>query len=77
MPLAVSNSRESPPAQTQAVPRLRVGKLCVAVQGASPAELFSRAESAINDSIFIEFRLDFLAKPPAAARPLAGTSRGL
>jgi len=66
MPLAVSSTRESLPAQAPALPRLRVGKLCVAVQGATPAELFSRAEAAINDSIFIELRLDFLAKPAAA-----------
>jgi 3-dehydroquinate dehydratase/shikimate dehydrogenase len=70
MPHAVSSTSESLSAQVPAVPRLRVGKLCVAVQGASPAELFSRAESAINDSIFIEFRLDFLAKPAAVSPEL-------
>jgi 3-dehydroquinate dehydratase/shikimate dehydrogenase len=65
MPLAVSSTPEMKPAQAPVAPRLRVGKLCVAVQGAGPAEMFSRAESAIKDSIFIELRLDSLAKPAA------------
>ncbi len=54
------------PAQPVAVPRLRMSKLCIAVQGATPAELFAQAEIARKDSVFIEFRLDFLAKPAAA-----------
>ena len=70
MPIAVSSTSESLPAQALALPRLRVGKLCVAVQGVSPAELISRAESAINDSIFIELRLDFLARPAAVFHEL-------
>jgi 3-dehydroquinate dehydratase/shikimate dehydrogenase len=49
-----------------APPRLRVGKLCVAVQGALPPELFERAEAALADSKFLELRLDALAKPAAA-----------
>jgi 3-dehydroquinate dehydratase / shikimate dehydrogenase len=65
MPLAVSSSTDSLSAPAPAVPRLRVGKLCIAVQGTTPAELFSRAEVAIKDSIFIELRLDFLTKPAA------------
>ena len=44
---------------------MRIGKLCISVQGATPAELISRAEAALKDSVFIEFRLDFLPKPPA------------
>jgi 3-dehydroquinate dehydratase/shikimate dehydrogenase len=66
MSLAASSTPESSLAAAPAAPRLRVGKLCIAVQGASQAELFSRAESALNDSIFIEFRLDSLSKPAAA-----------
>ena len=46
MPLAVSSTVDSLPAPAPAVPRLRVGKLCIAVQGATPAELFSRADAA-------------------------------
>jgi 3-dehydroquinate dehydratase/shikimate dehydrogenase len=49
-----------------AAPRLRLPKLCVAVQGSSPAELIQRAEAAIRDVRFIEFRLDALPKPAAA-----------
>jgi 3-dehydroquinate dehydratase/shikimate dehydrogenase len=48
------------------VPRLRVGKVCVAVQGTSPAELLSRAESALSDVRFLELRFDSLAKPAPA-----------
>ena len=66
MPLAVSSPTATLPATPPAAPRLRVGKLCIAVQGASAAELFSRAESAIKESIFIELRLDWLEKPGAA-----------
>jgi 3-dehydroquinate dehydratase/shikimate dehydrogenase len=44
--------------------------VCIAVQGTTPAELFSRAESAIKDSIFIELRLDLLSKPAAALTEL-------
>ena len=43
--------------------RLRVGKLCVAIQASSPAELVERAEAALGDSKFLEFRLDWLSKP--------------
>jgi 3-dehydroquinate dehydratase / shikimate dehydrogenase len=49
-----------------AVPRLRLPKLCVSLGGATPAELFGRAEDAIKDARFLEFRLDALAKPAAA-----------
>ena len=53
-----------PPAPSP--PRLRLGKLCVALQGKTPAELFSRAEAALRDCRFFEFRLDLLPKPAAA-----------
>ncbi|MGP8175857.1 MAG: shikimate dehydrogenase [Terracidiphilus sp.] len=49
-----------------AAPRLRVDKLCVAIQAASAAEMMERAEAALKDSKFLEFRLDSLAKPAAA-----------
>jgi 3-dehydroquinate dehydratase/shikimate dehydrogenase len=54
------------PAPAPAGARLRVAKLCVAIQGGTPAEMFSRAEAALKDARFIEFRLDTLAKPAAA-----------
>ena len=47
-------------------PQLRVGKLCVAIVASSPAEMFERAEAALKDAKFLEFRLDSLAKPAAA-----------
>jgi 3-dehydroquinate dehydratase/shikimate dehydrogenase len=58
-----SSSYTAPPAF---VPRLRVGKLCVAIQGATPAELIERAQAALADSRFLEFRLDSCPKPLAA-----------
>src|ERR1700733_3600909 len=65
MPIAVSNQIEPPAAPPVALPRMRIGKLCISVQAATPAELISRAEAALKDSVFIEFRLDYLPKPPA------------
>jgi len=62
MPHATALAPAPPPAS----PRPRVGKLCIAIQGGTPAELVDRAESALNDSRFFEFRLDSLAKPAGA-----------
>src|SRR3954463_5588421 len=47
-------------------PRLRLGKLCVAIQGGSPAELMDRAEAACKDFKFLELRLDSVSKPANA-----------
>jgi 3-dehydroquinate dehydratase/shikimate dehydrogenase len=66
MPHAVSSPPVPQLAQPVAVPRVRMSKLCIAVQGATPAELFAQAEVARKESVFIELRLDFLAKPAAA-----------
>ncbi len=52
----------SPPA----VARPRLGKLCVAIRGETPAELWQRAAALGEESRFVEFRLDSLAKPAAA-----------
>jgi 3-dehydroquinate dehydratase / shikimate dehydrogenase len=49
-----------------ASPRPRLGKLCVAIQAGSPAEMLERAESALKDSRFFEFRLDSLSKPTSS-----------
>lgn len=54
------------PPPAPASPRLRLGKLCVAIQAESPAEMSERAESVLKDATFLEFRLDSLAKPAAA-----------
>ena len=65
MPLAISSPVDAAAAPPAALPRMRVRKLCIAVQGATAAELISRTEAALKDSVFIEFRLDGLAKPAA------------
>jgi 3-dehydroquinate dehydratase / shikimate dehydrogenase len=54
------------PVSAAANPRLRVPRLCVAIQGSSPLELMERAKSALAESRFIELRLDSLPKPAAA-----------
>lgn len=55
----------APPITASAGPRLRLGKVCVAIKGGSPAELMERSELALKDSHFLEFRLDSLLKPLA------------
>ncbi len=47
-------------------PRLHLGKLCVALQARTPAEMVERAERALQEAKFLEFRLDFLPRPGAA-----------
>jgi 3-dehydroquinate dehydratase/shikimate dehydrogenase len=67
MPFFSSNTPSSVPAPP--TPRLRLsslGKLCVAIQAPSPEELIERAEAALADSRFLEFRLDSLPKPASA-----------
>jgi 3-dehydroquinate dehydratase / shikimate dehydrogenase len=46
--------------------RSRLGKVCVAIFGSSVSEMLERAKTALTDSAFLEFRLDYLAKPLAA-----------
>ena len=60
---ALNPAHSIPPAAT---PRPRLGKLCVAIPGGSPAEMLERAEAALRDSRFLEFRLDSCPKPAAA-----------
>jgi len=50
---------------------MRLGKLCVAIQAGSPTEMMERAEAALRDSKFLEFRLDWLPKPAAVLPQLA------
>ncbi len=67
MPFFSSNPPPSAPAPPS--PRLRLanlGKLCLAIQAVSPQELIERAEAALADSKFLEFRLDSLPKPASA-----------
>ncbi len=46
--------------------RSRIGKLCVAIIGTSPNEMIERATEVLKESTFLEFRLDYLAKPATA-----------
>jgi 3-dehydroquinate dehydratase/shikimate dehydrogenase len=64
MPTVTKNMPPTP--APPAGPRLRVPKLCVAIQAGSAAEMVERAGAALADAKFLEFRLDSLAKPAAA-----------
>ena len=46
----------------QSAPR-RHSKICIAIQAATPAEMLSRAQQALKDAKFLEFRLDSLNNP--------------
>jgi 3-dehydroquinate dehydratase/shikimate dehydrogenase len=46
--------------------RSRIGKVCVAIIGATVAEMVERADAAVKETNFLEFRLDYLDKPLAA-----------
>jgi 3-dehydroquinate dehydratase/shikimate dehydrogenase len=43
--------------------RSRIGKVCVAIAAASPAEMIEKAEETARENTFLEFRLDYLAQP--------------
>src|SRR6202007_1712216 len=45
---------------------LRLPRVCVAVTASEPAQLLEKAESVVRDNPFLEFRLDYLAKPGLA-----------
>src|ERR1700682_2931661 len=54
--------------------RSRVGRVCIALQGHTVAELLEHAEAAIAESQFLEFRLDSLEnldKPASAVAQIA------
>jgi 3-dehydroquinate dehydratase / shikimate dehydrogenase len=70
MPILASAPVESTLPSPAVLPRLRLPRLCVAVQGATPAELMTCAEAVLKDVRFLEFRLDLLAKPAAGIAPL-------
>jgi 3-dehydroquinate dehydratase / shikimate dehydrogenase len=44
----------------------RVGKVCIAITGSTPVEMLDRAAAAARENPFLEFRLDYMAKPLAA-----------
>ncbi len=64
--MTYTSSRPSDSLPTLAAPRLRVPRLCVAIQADTAAEMVERAAATLADSKFLEFRLDSLAKPAAA-----------
>ncbi|MFZ0304360.1 MAG: shikimate dehydrogenase [Terracidiphilus sp.] len=70
MPILTPFPVESAAAPLTGLPRLRLPRLCVAVQGATPAELMACAEGVLKEARFLEFRLDLLAKPVAGIGPL-------
>ena len=43
--------------------RSRLTKVCVAIIGATPAEMIEKATSVVKETPFLEFRLDYLEKP--------------
>ncbi len=43
--------------------RSRIGKVCVAITGSTPAEMIEKADEAARENPFLEFRLDYLPKP--------------
>lgn len=45
---------------------LRLPRVCVAVIGADPADMFEKAEALVRDNTFLEFRLDYLPRPALA-----------
>jgi len=46
--------------------RSRIGKVCVAIIGTTVAEMLERANVAVKETNFLEFRLDYLDKPALA-----------
>ncbi|MGB7188634.1 MAG: shikimate dehydrogenase [Acidobacteriaceae bacterium] len=46
--------------------RARIGKVCVAIIGSTPAEMVEKATEAVRENKFLEFRLDYLPNPLAA-----------
>jgi 3-dehydroquinate dehydratase/shikimate dehydrogenase len=53
------------PALTAHYIRSRIGKICVAITGATPADMLRNAEEIVRENHFVEFRLDYLANPVA------------
>jgi len=43
--------------------RSRIGKVCVPIIGATPAEMLEKATAVVKETPFLEFRLDYLEKP--------------
>ena len=63
---AIASWIKTLPSSKSSLLRSRLGKVCVAIIGDTPADLIEKASSAIKDTPFVEFRLDYLDKPAAA-----------
>jgi 3-dehydroquinate dehydratase / shikimate dehydrogenase len=59
----MSQTEQLAPPATPPRPRLQLGKVCVAIQAPTPAEMTARAEKALVDAKFLEFRFDALTRP--------------
>ena len=57
--------REAPAAFSPHYIRSRIGKICVAITGSTPADMLQNAEQIVRENHFVEFRLDYLASPAA------------
>jgi 3-dehydroquinate dehydratase / shikimate dehydrogenase len=55
--------RVNVPSVTPQFLRSRIGKVCVAIIGATPAEMLEKAAAVVKETPFLEFRLDYLEKP--------------
>src|SRR5277367_3907258 len=55
--------RVNVPSVTPQFLRSRIGKVCVAIIGATPAEMLEKATAVVKETPFLEFRLDYLEKP--------------
>jgi 3-dehydroquinate dehydratase/shikimate dehydrogenase len=55
--------RSNVPTAAFQILRSRISKVCVAIIGATPAEMIDKATSVVKETPFLEFRLDYLDKP--------------
>ncbi len=62
----MTDTAQSAPVAPSVRLRPHLGKVCVAIQAPTPAEMISRAEKALADAKFLEFRLDSLRRPVPA-----------
>ena len=56
---------------------LRLPRVCVAVIGADANEMAEKAEGLARDNSFLEFRLDYLAKPALALPRIKRLSKAI
>lgn len=61
-PTPAANERAGTALSPQFI-RSRIGKVCVAIIGSTAAEMVEKAEEAVRENPFVEFRLDYLPKP--------------